>query len=289
MAIFNYGTPISWLINPIGNVINKLFPDSSTKEGESILPGIVDRVSNFRSRVANRVQELWDDYTGKSQIEMQNEYNREMAEEEYQRNLQSIGDTAAAYEAAGFNRNLMYSSSPASYQAPQLQAYSGSSKLDTIMSRVGKVLNFIPAMYQATAALESIDQARERTKQAEIKTMSDGISMLRNSYELGKSNYSLPFVPVLKRPGRDWMDQTDFIKFGTNDLTRRYADAALRNTFDTLDAIGISNSLRNTRNSYLGYQYDLDRRFGAWGRAVGIASQGLGAVGKLILPKPRLH
>ena len=231
-------------------------------------------------------QSIWDDLTGKSQIQMQNEFNRQMAEEEYQRNLQSIGDTAAAYEAAGFNRNLMYGSSPASYSAPELQAYSGSSKLDTILSRVGKVLNIIPAMYQASAALESIDQARERTKQQEIKTMTDGINMLRNGYEFGKTHYSYPFMPIFQRPGRTWSDEQDFVKFAQSDDFKAYQDAQLKNTMDLLESIGISNELRKTRNSYLGYQYDLDRRFGAAGRIVGMASQGVGAAAKFLPLKP---
>lgn len=286
--------PIAWG-RPIQRKIDQLVGSyaQQTEHGEP--------VENYRKPTMDRKvheqmfqgvgqfgQSIWDDLTGKSQIVMQNEFNRQMAEEEYQRNLQSIGDTAAAYEAAGFNRNLMYGSSPTSYSAPELQAYSGSSKLDTILSRVGKVLNIIPAMYQASAALESIDQARERTKQQEIKTMTDGINMLRNGYEFGRTQYSLPFLPVFKRPGRKWEDQSDFISFleNSNGSTRRYADASIKNTMDLLASVGISNQLRNTRNSYLGYQYELDRRFGAMGRMVGMASQGVGAAAKFLPLKP---
>lgn len=274
MALFNYGTWPSWILNPFGNLLHLIDKktDDHSKDQPLITRGEIDRT----------VSKLWDDATGKSAVELENKLARERAEEEYQRNLQSIEDTADAYEAAGFNRNLMYGSSPTSYSAPELQAYTGSSKLDTILSRVGKVLNFIPAMYQATAALESIDQARERTKQQEIKTMTDGINMLRQGYEFGKTRYSLPFIPIMKRPGRNWMDESDFIDFATNEQTRKYHSAAMKNTMDLLASIGISNQLRSTRNSYLGYQYDLDRRFGAMGRMVGMASQGIGAAAKFL-------
>lgn len=281
---------LGWLMNPIGMIIDEFQPTAYNGQhdpdtGEWIYDKTGTTVSPGRTvinDIGDKISDLWDDATGKSQIERQNELDRQMAEEEYERNLKSIGDTAAAYEAAGFNRNLMYSQGSQSYQAPNLQAYSGSAKLDTILSRIGKVLNFIPAMYQATAALESIDQAREKTKQAEIKTMADGINLLNSGYNFGKLQYSLPFIPKFKRIGRNWEDQSDFISFARGDYTQRYADAALKNTFDNLAAIGISNDLRNTRNSYLGYQYDLDRRFGAAGRIVGMASQGLGAASKFL-------
>ena len=287
-----------YLLNPIGtigyNAVKKLqdyiesHMTNRTEHGEGIettrVTNIDRNVDPDKGGVGDFLNTIWDDLTGKSQIELQNQLDREMAEEEYRRNLQSIDDTASAYEAAGFNRNLMYGSSSTGYSAPALQAYSGSSKLDTILGRVGKVLNIIPAMYQASAALESIDQARERTKQQEIKTMTDGINMLRNGYEFGRIQYSLPFIPIFNRPGRNWEDQSDFIKFtGNSDgSTRRYVDASLKNTMDLLESVGISNQLRSTRNSYLGYQYDLDRRFGAAGRIVGMASQGLGAASKFL-------
>lgn len=281
---------LGYIINPLGIVADYI-------NGKNHNPNDTSPQSQYESNIATKVDDavskVYDDLTGKSNIELQNELNRQMAEEEYQRNIDSIGDTAAAYEAAGFNRNMVYGSgngSPVSYQAPDLQAYSGSKKLDAILQRTGKVLSIIPSMYQATAALEAIDQAREKTKQSEIKTMADGLNLLNLGYNVGEKRFSLPFSPTLypyRFGDKRHVKQIDYSTLGSmkiNDNLGRYMDAALKNKLDLLESIGISNSLRNTRNNYLGYQFELDRRFGAAGRVVGMASQGLRSVGSLFSP-----
>ena len=280
---------LRYVINPLGFVADYINGKNQNPHDSSPQS---QYEANFANTVDNAVSKVYDDLTGKSNIELQNELNRQMAEEEYQRNIQSIGDTAAAYDAAGFNRNLVYGSgngSPVSYQAPDLQAYSGSKKLDAILQRSGKVLSIIPAMYQATAALEAIDQAREKTKQSEIKTMADGLNLLNLGYNVGEKRFSLPFSPQLypyRFGDKRHVKQIDYSTLGlmsTGDLSR-YMDAAFKNKIDLLESIGISNSLRNTRNNYLGYQYELDRRFGAAGRVVGTVSQGLRGVSSLFTP-----
>lgn len=275
-----------YIINPLVGV-HELFDKKSEQvlnSGNELPEDQPLDLSSQWQQLKDGVTNIWNDLTGKSQILLQNQLNRDMAEEEYQRNLQSIGDTAAAYEAAGLNRNLLYggsNGSPVQYSAPQLQAYSGSRKLDTILSRVAAVTKFIPAMYQATAGLEAIDQAREKTKQSEIRTMAMGLDMLDKGYRLGEKNFSLPFAFSLGRPGRNWEDRTDFIKFtpwsNDEESFHLYSDAALRHQFDILDSIGLTNQLNRTRNSYLGYQYDLDRRFGAAGKIAGLIGSGVGS------------
>lgn len=289
MSIFNYGTIPSWILNPVGNLFHLI--DRKTDDHSRDQPLIT------RDEIDRTVSNIYDDLTGKSQIELQNKLDREMAEEEYQRNLESIGDTKAAYEAAGFNPNLMYgSASQASYEAPKLQAYSGSAKLDSILSRTGKVLGMIPALYQATAALEGIDQARERTKQSEIKTMSMGMNLLDLGYRLGdmyfKKPYFLSFSPKdfgSKRHVNDFWSTANWLPWFHGDTSGKgrqsyynYADAALKNTFDLLASVGIKNQMNTTLNNWRGYQYSLDRKFGAAGRIVGMASQGIGAVSKFL-------
>lgn len=293
MALFKYGSFLSWITNPIGNIINSINDKIGGASEDSTLSDDVQHTPLVTSRDVNRV---YDDFTGKSQIELQNQLERERAEEEYQRNLQSIGDTASAYEAAGFNRNLMYSSSPAQYNAPHLQAYSGSAKLDTMLNRVGKVLQFIPAMYNATAALERIDQEREKTAQSQLRTTGMGLSLLQNAYKLDDLSIGRPYgadIDILHARGtRNRLGLKNLLDGAYNhwngvsnqyDL-ERYMDAAQKYRYGLLDAIDISNQLRRTRNSYLGYQYDLDRRFGAAGRIVGMASQGLSSIGRFAFP-----
>lgn len=289
----SFGKAIEGLLNPGDTLVQALSGDKYHDLGDITNEGI-SNAWNFMTKGegADAVSKVWNDITGKSQQEEQNQFNREMAEEEYQRNLQAIGDTAAAYDAAGFNRNLMYSKDGVSYQAPQLQAYSGSAKIDNILSRVGKIISTIPAIYQATAALEGIDQARERTKQSEIKTMSMGMSLLDQGYKLGDTQITHPFAPNLER---DWFSSKRHIRDFTEMDSRlpifkfgneysKYADAALKNKFDLLNSIGIKNQMNSTLNNWRGYQYSLDRRFGAAGRIVGLGSQGLGAAAKLFTP-----
>ena len=73
----------------------------------------------------------------------------------------------------------------------------------------------------------------------------------------------------------------------------RYVSAKERKQFDLLESISLANDLSRNRSDYLGYQYELDRRFGSAGRIVGMASQGLGSIGNLLkipsLYKPRLR
>ena len=284
-----------YILNPAGILIDKINEahQSSTEPGNPnyVPPHETSSESPaWWNQFKNWVSGVWDDVTGKSQIELQNQLNRELAEEEYQRNLQSIGDTAAAYEAAGFNRNLMYNQSPAQYNAPNLTAYSGTQKIDKILQRTGQVLSMIPAMYQATAALEAIDQAREKTKQSEIKTMSMGMSLLDQGYKLGDVRLTHPFTPTLyphRFGDKRHVKELDYTTLGLSPNSSefsRYADAALKNKFDLLASIGIKNQMNSTLNNWRGYQYSLDRRFGAAGRIVGMGAQGLGAVGKLFTP-----
>lgn len=307
-----------WLANPIGTAIGSVAtlvngssdPSKVTADSLGLEP---DEFNNIQSnspsvwdKFTNWLTDRWDDYTGKSQIELQNKLDREMAEEEYQRNLQSIGDTAAAYEAAGFNRNILYgghNGSPVSYSAPNLQAYSGSAKADTILNRVGKVLQFIPAIYQATAALESIDQAREKTEQSRIKTTAMGLSLLDHGLGTFEKAYSRPLFQVIRHPNgvKSW-DSTDFLRnFPETDIHdnktdryNRYAGALANYGAELLESIALKNRLSSTRSSYLGYQYDLDRRFGAAGRIMGIANQGIGSAANLLksvgsLKKPTIN
>lgn len=292
MALFKYGSLLSWIVNPVGNLINSInnkIGGVSQDEGQHTPLVTSEDIKRGTSKV-------YDDLTGKSQIELQNQLERERAEEEYQRNLQSIEDTASAYDAAGFNRNLMYSSSPTQYNAPQLQAYSGSAKLDTMLNRVGKVLQFIPAMYNATAALEKIDQEREKTAQSQLRTTGMGLSLLQNAYRLDDLSIGRPYsadIDILHARGtRNRLGLKNVLDGANNHWNGvtsqyaldRYLDAAQKYRYGLLDAIDISNQLRRTRNSYLGYQYDLDRRFGAAGRIVGMASQGLGSIGRFVFP-----
>lgn len=295
---------IGYLVNPAGVIIDQINaynqPANAPSEYsdppfKTDLNDIVNsnNISDWFKNLHNRVNQLWDDFTGKSQIVLQNELDREMAEEEYQRNLQSIGDTASAYEAAGFNRNLMYNQSPAQYNAPQLTAYSGTKKLDHILQNTSRVLSMIPAMYQATAALEAIDQARERTKQSEIKTMSMGMSLLDQGYKQGQNYFRYPFIPSLY-PDK-FSNKRHFTGITGGDLRPepwidrpneyyRYSTSALKNTFDLLESIGIKNQMNSTLNNWRGYQYSLDRRFGAAGRIVGMGTQAFNAAAKFFTP-----
>lgn len=302
MSLFKYGTFGSWLLNPIGNIA-ELVNASNGKAAPNYVgtdvSNLGDKISGKWSQFKNWLGQMKDDFTGISAIKLQNELNRQRAEEEYQRNLDAIGDTKSAYEAAGYNPNLLYGNNPVSYEAPNLQAYSGSSKLDTMLARAGKVLSFIPAMYQATAALERIDQEREKTAQSQLRTTAMGLNLLRDSYRLDDLSLGRPYsasVDILHAKGtRNRFGLKNLLdgSFNTwngidDDRLGRYLDAGNKYRMGLLEAIDISNRLRNTRNNYLGYQYDLDCCFGAAGKIVGMSTQLLGGIGKIMPYKFKL-
>ena len=306
MSLFqNLTKAFGYIVNPAGYLIDKI----NNANQPSTVPGQPDYVAPHGSsgespgwwnQFKNWLSGIWDDVTGKSQIEMENQMQKDLMDYKYQKDLDAIGDTADAYEQSGFNRNMLYgSASPVSYQTPNLQAYSGSARIDKILQNTGKVLNLIPALYQSTAALEGIDQAREKTKQSEIKTMAMGMSLLDNAYKFGDTALSHPFtmdLNGLEGGKRHWLHISDPVQlhlFKPYALHRsdnydfefsRYADAVLKQKFDLLDSIGIKNSMNQTLNNWRGYQYGLDKRFGAAGRIVGMGAQGLGAVAKFFSP-----
>ena len=291
------GKWIGTIINPVNMSLGNALNGQIGTEAAGYSPSrTVEQAENtsFVSDGKGFWQKIWDDLMGKSQIELQNQLNRELAEEEYQRNLQSIGDTAAAYEAAGFNRNLMYNQSPAQYNAPNLTAYSGSQKIDKILQRTGQVLSMIPAMYQATAALEAIDQSRLKTKRDEIGLAAAGMSLIDKAYTIGDKAAAVPYnvsVGIRKADGSIRREL-----YGTRmgygyqadpysgEAIQKYLDSALKHKIDLLESIGIKNQMNSTLNNWRGYQYDLDRRFGAAGKVVGLGAQGLGTVAKFFSP-----
>lgn len=313
-----------WVFNPIGaigtTIQNKLGKEEGKSEADALGMSLDDfnemnsesQGASLGDDIKDFVKGVWNDLTGKSQIEMQNEFNRQMAEDEYQRNLQSIGDTASAYEAAGFNRNMVYGSgngSPVQYSAPQLQAYTGSKVLDTFLSRAGQLLKFIPAMYQATAAMEGIDQAREKTAQAQMKTTAMGLDIVDRANRLDRDFLGKPYdidVPfwqtkgVRGRLGFSNIRTDSVYRHGRVDdsrfdnLYKSYLGAAERRQMSLLEAIDLKNKLTSARTSLLGTQQYLDQRYGGAGRVVGMASQALNSganllksVGSLSKPKSK--
>lgn len=280
------------MLNNPGDFLKDTFnfvKDFGIPSAKNMLNNGLNNLAGTNGDPESAISKLWKDYTGQSAIELQNKLERDRAEEEYQRNLDSIGDTKAAYEAAGYNPNLMYGANPVQYQAPHLQEYSGSRKLDTILSRVGKVLSSIPMLYQATAALEGIDQARERTKQSEIKTMSMGMSLLDQGYKLGDQYLSKPFIPQFRNGMNPlyymFPQQRGEYSYNGKILSEgdlgRYADASLKHQFDLLESIGIKNRMNSTLNSWRGYQFGLDQKYGEAGKIIGLGTSLMGGISKL--------
>ena len=113
---------------------------------------------------AKGISKVWDDLTGKSAIIEQNKANKDAAAFENEMALANIGKTKEAYQAAGLNPNLMYSSGASSAQYPGIsqQGYSGSNKIDRILGMTGKVLGLIPAMYQAARFVDIAPEERSR-------------------------------------------------------------------------------------------------------------------------------
>lgn len=155
-----------------------------------------DYIANFfkSGDFGSFINKVWDDITGTSQIKLQNELEMQRMQKQFENDLEaklkSYQYEAEALSSAGLNRNLMYSggagSTPTS-QAPTLQAVTGNQRIDTILSRVGAVLKFLPAMYQASAGAEMVEQER-------IKTASDWLGLRQKEAKTAEEIDKRPFL-----------------------------------------------------------------------------------------------
>lgn len=101
----------------------------------AVLPGVWDA----GEKVAEGLKGAWDDFTGKSAIDLQNKYNMEMWEKQNEYNTPA--NQMKRYFDAGLNPNLIYSQGNAgnASSAPEMKAYQGS--FGKIMDLLGSFIN----------------------------------------------------------------------------------------------------------------------------------------------------
>lgn len=186
--------------------------DPATNTGGSSL-------SRFGKWLTNR----WNDLTGQTAIDKQNEANMQMAryqtqvQEELYKKYSSPEAIINQLRAAGLNPNLAYGqasggqSNVPGFQAPNVErGLTSSQKFDQALSKMASVLNLKQLVYQT-------DAQREVAKQSVIKTLHDAVG-----YKSAALDYSLNSDMLgASISGKDLPG----INFVGTDLYNRYIDA----------------------------------------------------------------
>lgn len=157
---------------------------------------------------------LWNDIVGRNQQREQNEWNRQQALEQYQREVEmwkmqneynSPKSQMERYQAAGLNPNLIYSSGNASAGNasgyPSYQPAQGVGR-PSGMETLSKIVSVIGTLIGLKGQLASADAAAARAKQiAALTPLQTNLSKARYWSYLGSN----PFVYFnMTEPGGDW-------------------------------------------------------------------------------------
>lgn len=144
-------------------------------------------------KIKNAISKVYDDLTGKSQTLLQNELEKERMELQYQYDLQAALNQykieTEALESAGLNRNLVYNTggTSVSQQAPKLEAYSGSSRVQRTLQGAMQLMQFIPGIYQAQAGIQKVLQEK-------IKTARDWLGLKNDSIDVADKEMERPIT-----------------------------------------------------------------------------------------------
>lgn len=225
--------------------------DSSTSSTSS------SKETPWYKKLGNWLSGIWDDITGKSKIELQNELEKERMELQYQYDLDAALNQykleAEALENAGYNKNLAYSNggTQVSQQAPQLEAYSGSSRSQRMLQGAMQLMNFIPGVYQAQAGIQKVLQEK-------IRTAFDWLSLKDKSLEVADHQVERPWSSILtptlfQNKSYEWLHKRGIERSIPDfyDLSHDYQEA-MQGAF-----LAEYNSKRyNAASKYLANMYD---------------------------------
>lgn len=175
---------LSYIVNPLGAIIDQFqhTNDNSHRtdtgklvynDGNTTSPG-----ERFIDKIKGKVQKLWNDYTGQTQIDKEFENNKELAQYEADMNeafynkYSSPEAMMRQYEEAKLNPNLIYSGSGSgqgnvpSYSSPSaIRKMSPIQQLSGAMSLITGLMNIENLKYNLTAN-------RELAEQSGLKTLS---------------------------------------------------------------------------------------------------------------------
>lgn len=138
------------------------------KVTNAVLPGAWD----VGEKLADGLKGAWDDYTGKTAVEKQNEYNMEMWK--LQNEYNTPANQMKRYLEAGLNPNLIYSQGNAgnASSAPEMTAHQGSfAKALGLAQLVLQVKNMSAQNRNLNAQTSNIDaQTKQHLADVEYKT-----------------------------------------------------------------------------------------------------------------------
>lgn len=263
------------------------------------------------------IKDLWNDFTGVTQVEKQNQANQELAKyqaqvnEDFYNKYSSPSAIMDQLEKAGLNRNLAYGaatggqSNVPSYSAPQVERQmSGSQKFERALSMLTGLLGFKQNMYQT-------DAAREQAEQAAIKTRSDYENLLKTMWnnKIFSSSVGLGYNQWFRR----WKDKrarkgevTGSIGVADDDLFSQYMDAYRGAEFNKLLQPGFENgfnygawwknmddgmqktsepSYMYYRNKQMEFNYNWDQEFKTYLKSAGALAPYLSILAKMFSGK----
>lgn len=183
-----------------------------------------------------KIDKLWDEYTGKAAIDQQNQWQLQLAkyqsqaQEDFYNKYSSPAALMRQYQEAGLNPNLAYGNAAAgqgnvpSFQAPTVnRQLSGSDKVNKALSLLSTVLGVKQMIYQT-------DAAREAAEQSSIKTLFDQVSLMRARGDLRLQNtlYGNPvYDGMYIRHRKDRYGNQDFVNPGriSSDFWSKYSRA----------------------------------------------------------------
>lgn len=263
------------------------------------------------SSVGNWVKGIWNDFTGQSAVQAQNDAQLRLAQyqaqvnEDYYNKYSSPQALMRQFKEAGLNPNLVYGSASGgqsnvpSFTAPQVQrGVNGSDRLNKALSVMSAVQGVMQGQYMTAAA-------REAAEQSAIKTFDDRIKALKNKLNFNiESDIAGLFPSLGYRPlfrgssqgrlksfvssllGNEDSLYSRYIRAARESRFNEYARPALLNVYDFGGRVNPDGSIY-TNSSYNPYYYyrnqnaklrfDLDselRKLGAYGK-LGIAAANL--------------
>lgn len=185
MSFFNkLAKGISFLINPAGLIIDQFqhTPDNSHRDpntGKLIYNG-TDNVSpgkRLLNKFGNWISNIWNDVTGQSAIDKQNQANLDLAkyqsdmQEEFYNSYSSPEAIMRQYQEAGLNPNLMYSSSGSGQgNVPSFNAPTVNRRM-SFAEQVSKGLSIMSGLLNVQNLIYNTAASREIAEQNGVKTL----------------------------------------------------------------------------------------------------------------------
>lgn len=200
--------------------------------------GMEQPSSNYVNDV---VSDIWNDVTGQTAVNQQNEANKQLAayqaqmNEEFYNKYSSPQALMNQYQQAGLNPDLMYSGvgsgqgNVPSYSAPSVnRKLSGIEQITRALSLVTGIMNVQNLMYNTVASREIAEQNSVKT----LGLVEDVLNKRRNNHVEGNI---VGFMPKFDFPGlfkRSALSRLKFEDTSSLPLLERYSDIMRQQRFN---------------------------------------------------------